>query len=715
MRRVLAVTALPLVTIVALLVLAPMTPPGRAVIARLIERAASSDGLSVVIEHLSGWPPFSLGADRILVADADGMFAEIDGLDINVRVTALFAGKLAFKAIKAERVSVTRRPNVSAGAGGGTGLPFLVDEIIVSRLVLGGGLIGRPAELSLNGSIAGAPNSAFAAKVTAERIDGTFGSLTAMIKRGSVDTPLAIDLSLKEARDGVLVGLIGRQSGPAYSLDATATLENEGLSGEVSLSSEADAHFQGRFSFSSTDHAGRLALTGEGNLADLVPTDLADLLSGPIDLAIDADWKAVAGEALPRVVIRRGEFTTASVRASAEGTLAQSVADLSLSVEIDRPDGSAIALPFAGAGSRMERLSLSGTVAPSNDVIRLELVGRIAGLETRGVHVPGLGLSLAVETRNGDPLAGAPLPFAVRVEADAVETTSGKLVSTAQSPLVVTADGTFDTGSGVATTDAQMRVAGGTLAFSGTAAPDAVNGHATLHLADVAPLSPFVGRSISGAIDADFDGSLDARGANVSTVGTATGLDPGEATAARLLAGISHFQASVSARSFDAIEISDFVFDGAAVSATGALSLGDKTIHATLNAAITDLARLADTLSGSATLTYGASGAIEQPHNKGRHCGQGWHPRRPTDYRCGCQPRRLTDKRRLACSDDAARCGRGWAVLGNNRRHGFARRRPARIAESGYRGWTEPHCRLRRAHAARSANRSTDHRCARPQ
>src|SRR5690606_24579954 len=83
MRRVLKVLAFAILGLAALIVLALgffATPPGHGVLAGMIERAASTNGLTVKVEGLGGTPPFSLTARKITVADADGIFAEVDDL-----------------------------------------------------------------------------------------------------------------------------------------------------------------------------------------------------------------------------------------------------------------------------------------------------------------------------------------------------------------------------------------------------------------------------------------------------------------------------------------------------------------------------------------------------------------------------------------------------------------------------------------------------------
>ena len=608
----------PLLTIVALLLLAlvaPATPPGRTFVAGLIERGAAGSGVTVSIENLTGWLPFSLGADRIVLSDGEGPFAEIDGLAIDIHTSKLLVGGLSLDAITANRIAIQRQPHLPGGKNGSSGalLPFAARNVKVARLELGKALAGRSAVLALTGSLISGADGGLAAKVNARRIDTGTATLAATLARADGRTPLTASVALKELADGILLGLMGRQSGPAYALDAKVAPRDDALAGDLSLKSGGAAHFDGQFMLSPAGVGTRLTLNGSGNLAELVPPAYVDLLAGPINVAVDADWETIKGELLPHIVLRQGEIATDSVHASASGTLGGNKTDLSLKAIVAKPSGGAIALPFLGNGTAMDSLSLSGKAASTGNAVRLDLVGHLAGVKTTQASVPGIGLSLAVETPEGDPLAGGKLPFGLRIEADAIETPTGGLASAKDAPLLLTADGTFDTTTGIVETQAQLAAAGGTIVFNGTAAAGTVKGRVRVHFTDLAPLSPLAGRSLAGAINATADGTLAGSAPAFTVNGTATDLDPGDARLARLLAGDTKFAASVHGQPSGGLAVSDLAIDGTGITARGSASLGSDTVEARLGGSLADLGRLADKSEGAATFTLHASGATAQP------------------------------------------------------------------------------------------------------
>ena len=614
-RRYLGYSLLTIVALLLLALVALATPPGRALVAGMIERGAAGSGVTVSIENLTGWLPFSLGADKIVLSDAEGPFAEIDGLAVDIHTSALLGGSLSLDAIDAARVAVLREPRLPGGKSGSSGalLPFAARNVKVARLELGKGLAGRPAALTLTGSLVSGADGRLAAKVDAKRIDGGTATLAATLARADGTAPLTATVALKESADGILLGLMGRQSGPAYALNAAVASRGDALTGDLSLTSGGSAHFKGQFVLSPAGVGTRLTLNGSGNLAELAPPDYAGLLAGPISVAVDADWTSVKGEALPRIVLRQGQITADSVHASASGTLGGNRTDLKFTANIARSDGGAIALPFLGAGAEMEGLTLTGKGMPSGNVVRLELVGRIAGLRTTQASVPGIGLSLAVEAPQGDPRAGGTLPFGLRVEADAIETAMGRLVSAKDAPLLLTANGTFDTATGIVKTQARLAAAGGTVAFSGTAAAGTVKGHTTVGFPDLTPLSPLAGRTLAGAINATADGTLAGNEPAFTLGGTATDLDPGDARLSRLLAGDTKFAVSVRGQPGGGFAVSDLAIDGTGMTARGSASLGADTIEVRLDGSLADLGRLADKSAGAATFTLHASGATARP------------------------------------------------------------------------------------------------------
>jgi translocation and assembly module TamB len=611
MRRVLRYLLIAIVAVVVLAGLALATPFGRGIVVSQIQRGAAGAGLVVSIEGASGWPPFTLGAARITIADADGIFAEIDNLSVDIKTTALFVGQIAFNSLAAERIAVARQPHLAGGGSAGAALPFAADAVSVPHLELGAEIAGRPAELALTGALSSGLGGRLSGSVKAQRIDGRAGTLVASFSRANDTAPLAADIELAEDADGILTGLIGRASGPGYRLQAKSTVDGDAVAGSLSLSSNGAARFAGNFALAPIAGGGtHVTAKGEGDLAELVPAEYADLLSGPIALAVDADWMARTG-ALPAIAVRQGSLSTGNVHAQVSGSFSDAVADLALKLDAAKAGGGPINVPFTNPPSQIENLALTGKVAPSGDRIRMELTGRAAGLVAGTMTIPGLGVSLAVEAPHVNPLAGGKLPFAARIEADAVQTATGRIESVGGAPVILTADGNFDTATHAAETTAKLGIGGGTTTFVGTLSADGAKGDATAEFADIAPLSPLAGRALGGGLSATASGTFAAQSA-FKVNATATDLYVGDPTLAKLLHGQTQIVATVGVKP-DGVTIDDLSITGAALNAMGQFALANDTIVGTAKGGIADLALVADQSSGAATFEATVSGATARP------------------------------------------------------------------------------------------------------
>ncbi len=448
MLRLLRTLLLAIVALVGVALVVLATPPGHLIVAGLIERAAASSGLTVKLSNISGWPPFWLGADKVTLADAEGPFAEIDGLSVNVGMLRLLTGRLALDSASADRVAIERAPELPPSAGGSAAAAFAADSFAIARVELGAALAGRAAVLSASGSFASDSAGGLSARIVANRTDGVSGALSASVTRASGSALPVVKVSLKEGADGILVGLMGRRDGPGYQFDAETTDTNGQLDGSVRLASDGAAHFDGQFTVSPADGgAEKLVLTGSGDLAELTPPDYADLLGGAIAVIVDGDFAAADAASLPRMTIRRGTLTTNTIRAEASGSIGGDAADLALTVDVAKADGGSVRLPGFGQPAEAGALTLKGHVAPKEDRLRLDLTGRITRFALGTASVPGIGLSLAAEAPKRG-LAAAKIPFAFRAEADGITTPGGTIASSASAPLVATVGGTYDAEDG---------------------------------------------------------------------------------------------------------------------------------------------------------------------------------------------------------------------------------------------------------------------------
>ncbi len=616
--RILLYVILALVVVVGLLLAFLATPPGRAVVASLVERVAAGSGLSVSIGRLTGWPPFSFGADRIVIADAEGPFAEVEGLAVDLAIGGLLRREIVFDALHADRVALSRTPVLppSEGDSGGAGLALAARQLSVARLELGEPLVANPAALSVTGSFETTAGGRLAARIDANRIDGPQGRLAAQVDRASGTAPLMVDVTLQEAQDGILLGLLGRDSGPAYRLTAQTGIVDGAFDGTLALVSDGDARFDGRFALSPASDGGqRLVLNGEGDLAELLPPAFADLLSGAIQVAIDATWRQEAGQRLPEVVVHEGRIATGALRAEASGSFGTATSDLSLTLDAAAPDGRRLVLPFGGGDAvALDSIDVSGRIAPEGGVTRLDLIGNAAGLAFGDVAVPALGFSLAVEAPGDDPLAATGLPFALRAEADALRLGDRTIPGGEDSPIVASAHGTLDLDTMRAETTAEATIAGGRATYAGSVGADAVTGRAEVDIADVEPFAALMGQAMHGRFVATAEGTfVGPEGLDIAVDGRGDAFASGIDVVDRLLGPAVHIAATL--RDAPAgLAVSDLAVEGAQATLGGSATLAGDTIDATLTGRVADLGALASGTTGEASIEARVSGTLSAPN-----------------------------------------------------------------------------------------------------
>ena len=591
------------------------TPLGHGAVASLIERTASTNGLSVTIDRVRGWPPFWLQADKVAIADAKGPAVEIENLAVDVRLLSLLVGTISLEELTADRVSVARKPVLAESDGrNGAILPFTVDKFAVTQLSLSDAVAGRSAILTVEGSASASAGGALALNVHAERIDGVAGELDAQLTRPSSGDWLTADIVINEAPDGILIGLMSRVSGPAYSLSAKAAAMGNDMQGSVTLSSNERAQFNGQFAVTSEGEASRVALRGSGDLAELVPPDFADLLSGTIDVGFDADWVPSEDGSLPQLSIRSGTFRTATVNGQISGQLSRSVADLALTVEVADPTGQKIDLPLTNLPSQIESASLRGTVKPSNGIPRLDLVGRIVGLKVDQVTISSTGVSLAVESSTAEPLAGGKMPFAARLEADAIGTASGRIDASGDARLLLTAEGAIDAENARVEGSADLRAGGGRATFTGTVSAKETDGKLGASFSDIHAVAALFGRDYAGGLEGTAEGTFFGDcGSTLAVAADLTDFRPGGETLDRLLRGRTVVSANISSTPERVHRISDLSVKGDAFEGSGEATIEAGNVEASLDGTIADLSILADRSIGAATFTAALSGPLPYP------------------------------------------------------------------------------------------------------
>ena len=110
--RYLLFTLAGLVLIVAILFGFVQTGPGKELLAKVAGSLASGNGLKVTVSGIEGFVPSQMRIERIAMADAQGTFASVEGLDLSWSPLALLNGMVSAKTLHVQKLALERQPDL---------------------------------------------------------------------------------------------------------------------------------------------------------------------------------------------------------------------------------------------------------------------------------------------------------------------------------------------------------------------------------------------------------------------------------------------------------------------------------------------------------------------------------------------------------------------------------------------------------------------------
>ena len=216
-QRILAVVLMGLVLLLGGIAIFTNTDGGR----RAIEKAARSAG--VEITGLDGRFPDDLRASRVTVADASGVWLEINGLHLAWSPRALLRHELHAVVLEASSVHLARLPASGGGGGsssGGFDYPVVLDRVAIGRFDTPGYALGIAGQASYQ-----ADQFAVHSLVSGLAVDGVD---PAMIGAG----PLTLDVQFHQH---ALTPMVLSVVGDTLTLSASGPLPLDGLALDAHL------------------------------------------------------------------------------------------------------------------------------------------------------------------------------------------------------------------------------------------------------------------------------------------------------------------------------------------------------------------------------------------------------------------------------------------------------------------------------------------------
>ncbi len=605
-----AVQAVLAIAILALLAI--QTGPGRAAIVALANRALAGADNSVELAGLSGFLPFGVGLERIVISDGDGPWLEIEDVDLDWSVTELIFGRLDVTHLGIGRAIVQRRPapaEESGDPGGMPGIDIDVERITVGELVLGAPVAGVAATLSGTAGLLYADDGRdLAASLDFERVDGVGGrfliDMDTRPERGIVAR-----VEIAEPAGGVFANLVGAPQAPAISI----TLDGAGTANafRADLGAKADGRdvLDGVVAFGNKAGERRLVAEIVGTLDPLLPPELADLFGGNLDLSADARLAADGALALDRL-----DIASRAVSASGRGRLGPGGEEtLQITVDIGHGDGRPVRLPAGEMPAEIGRLQWSFAATPADSGTRLQ-----SDLQVTGLAAGGAGGDLVAElvgTAPGGVLGSDPIGFKLGADIGALRTGDEALDRALGERVALRATGAVARSGAFAIETARLTAAAAEIEFAGRMDGGRFSGKAVARAGDLSGLSELAGFTVGGGATLSVNGDLafDLSEVTLDVSGAGNGLSAGNPAVNGLVGGDLTLAGDIAGGRDDGIALNDIKIEGENLRAKVGGRFDRETLKLALDARIAELRRLNAETAGEALVTAKITGAVAEP------------------------------------------------------------------------------------------------------
>ncbi|MCF3639421.1 translocation/assembly module TamB domain-containing protein [Rhizobium sp. TRM95111] len=548
------------------------TDSGARLAAGIAEDLLSGPDQTIVIGAPSGLLTGRLRVGSVTVGDAEGPYAEVEDLALDWSPLDLLFFEFNAERLAAGSIDLARLPTTAASSTSESGEPFSlpvsvnVEAVDIPELSIGAPVLGREQRLAVTGSATARPDDLAAKLIVADR-ERLQARIAADLAFAPSRNELKLDADIDEPPGGLIATLLRLPGEPALSLRLAGEGPLSGWHGrlEAAVDGQQVLALEGRHALS-IEGLHSVALTGGGEIATLLPPELRPLFAGNTAIDLVAGF---GGEDLLR--IEHGTVTTEAIALDASGRVSAS-------------------------GENTLQARLAGRSGP------IDFRWPLAGGEMQAV------IEQAELTLQGPANAAA---LDLQLSVPSLELPQG----TVQAIRLTARSDAFDvgTGSGPITVAAST----GTTSF----------------------VDPNLDRLIRGPAKITADLTVSPQNIALSPValesasigGTATGTydrQPGTADLAFRLFALPAVLPDEIARNFTktialegrlattqdgGIALAGLSLTSDAGSASGTVTLADNAIDVDLAGSLTDIAKLADAASGSATFELTAEGPLDGP------------------------------------------------------------------------------------------------------
>jgi translocation and assembly module TamB len=332
------------------------TERDRSFLTGLIEDNLSGAGRSVRLDGFAGALSKRATFDQLTIADDEGVWLTIRDGAISWNRGALLRGRIEIAELTAAEIDLPRRPAPEETPSQATGfsLPELpvsvsIGSVRADRVLLGAPIMGVAADVRLEGGMQLA-NGEGSTDIAITRIDGKQGTLSLKGSYANSTREATLDLLVKEAADGIAVGLLDIPGRPSAELAVHGSGVIDQFRAELSLRTDGQPRVAGHVQLGTkTDAAGAVtrnfATALSGDVTPLFLPEYREFFGEEISLEAE-------GQSLPsgQIDLSRLEVDSRGVDLSGQLSLNPDrlplLADMTLAIGL--ADGSDVLLPIPG-------------------------------------------------------------------------------------------------------------------------------------------------------------------------------------------------------------------------------------------------------------------------------------------------------------------------------------------------------------------------------
>ncbi len=367
----------------------------------LIEDAVSDDNMTVRLIGFKGALSSEATADRITIADGEGVWLQLDALTISWDRSALLSGSLEISTLSAERIELIRLPE---GAGeeeapSAEATPFAlpdlpvsvkIDEIAADEIVLTEALLGEPVTARFDGAVELSGGAGDASLLLA-RTDGKRGLFDIDATFANETRQLTLRLLAEEGQNGIAARMLNIPDRPALRLEISGDAPLDDFTSEIALATDGVDRVTGNVMVSQPsgtfDRAFALDLSGD--LRPLMADQYDPFFGANAVLRTEGTLFGIGGLRLSNLTLGTDKLV---LRGQARLDADYWPLSFDLRGRLGNADGTAVRLPLGGTPTEVSGMSLDVTFdAEAGD--RWTGAFDITGLTREGVSADTLALS----------------------------------------------------------------------------------------------------------------------------------------------------------------------------------------------------------------------------------------------------------------------------------------------------------------------------------